>query len=289
MPTKIEKDAFSGKETTGHEWDGIKELNTPLPRWWLYTFYACIAFAFVYVILYPAIPGFSGHTEGMLGYNSRIALEESLAKARDRQAEFWDAIETAELSEIPGDPETLTFALTGGAAAFADNCAPCHGQGGAGRPGGFPVLADDAWIWGGTLDDIHTTLLHGIRNGDEEARESEMPAYGDILEPEQIEAVADYVLSLSGAELDSAAAQAGQEIYAENCAACHGEAGEGIRELGGPRLNDQVWLYGGSRDEVISQIRQPRLGAMPGWKDRLDPSTIKMLTVYVHSLGGGEE
>ena len=289
MPTKIEKDAVSGQETTGHEWDGIKELNTPLPRWWLYTFYACVAFSMFYVILYPAIPGFSSHTTGVLGYNSRLDLEDNLAKARDRQAEYWDAIAAAELSEIPGDPDRLTFALTGGAAAFADNCAPCHGQGGAGRPGGYPVLADDAWIWGGTLDDIHTTLLHGIRNGDEDARESEMPAYGDILEPEQIEAVADYVLSLSGSEHDSTAAEAGQEIFAENCAACHGENGEGIRELGGPRLNDQVWLYGGSRDQVINQIRQPKLGVMPGWKERLDPSTIKMLTVYVHSLGGGEE
>ena len=288
MPTKIEKDSISGQETTGHEWDGIKELNTPLPRWWLYTFYACIAFSLVYVILYPAIPSFSSHTPGVLGYNSRVELEGQLAEARARQAESWDAIAAAELSEIRSNADNLTFALAGGAAAFADNCAPCHGQGGAGRPG-FPVLADDAWIWGGSLDDIHATLLHGIRNGGDEARESEMPAYADILEPEQIEAVADYVLSLSGAEHDGTSAAAGQEIYAENCAACHGEAGEGLRELGGPRLNDQIWLYGGSRDEIVSQIRQPRLGVMPGWQERLDASTIKMLTVYVHSLGGGEE
>ena len=288
MPTKIEKDAISGQETTGHEWDGIKELNTPLPRWWLYTFYACIAFSLVYVILYPAIPSFSSHTPGVLGYNSRVELEGQLAEARARQAESWDAIAAAELSEIRSNADNLTFALAGGAAAFADNCAPCHGQGGAGRPS-FPVLADDAWIWGGSLDDIHTTLLHGIRNGGDEARESEMPAYADILEPEQIEAVADYVLSLSGAEHDGTSAAAGQEIYAENCAACHGEAGEGLRELGGPRLNDQIWLYGGSRDEIVSQIRQPRLGVMPGWQERLDASTIKMLTVYVHSLGGGED
>ena len=288
MPTKIEKDAISGQETTGHEWDGIKELNTPLPRWWLYTFYACIAFSLVYVILYPAIPSFSSHTPGVLGYNSRVELEGQLAEARARQAESWDAIAAAELSEIRSNADNLTFALAGGAAAFADNCAPCHGQGGAGRPS-FPVLADDAWIWGGSLDDIHTTLLHGIRNGGDEARESEMPAYADILEPEQIEAVADYVLSLSGAEHDGTSAAAGQEIYAENCAACHGETGEGLRELGGPRLNDQIWLYGGSRDEIVSQIRQPRLGVMPGWQERLDASTIKMLTVYVHSLGGGED
>ena len=288
MPTKIEKDAISGQETTGHEWDGIKELNTPLPRWWLYTFYACIVFSLVYVILYPAIPSLSSHTPGVLGYNSRVELEGQLAEARARQAASWDAIAAAELSEIRSNADNLTFALAGGAAAFADNCAPCHGQGGAGRPG-FPVLADDAWIWGGSLDDIHTTLLHGIRNGGDEARESEMPAYADILEPEQIEAVADYVLSLSGAEHDGSSAAAGQEVYAENCAACHGEAGEGLRELGGPRLNDQIWLYGGSRDEIVSQIRQPRLGVMPGWQERLDASTIKMLTVYVHSLGGGEE
>jgi len=288
MPTKIEKDAITGQETTGHEWDGIKELNTPLPKWWLYTFYACILFSLVYVVLYPAIPGFSGYTEGVLGYNSRQDLEDQMAKARARQGENLQRMAEAELQEIRSDTDLLTFALAGGDAAFADNCAPCHGQGGAGRPG-FPVLADDAWIWGGSLDDIHTTLLHGIRNDSDESRVSEMPAYADILEPEQIEAVADYVLSLSGAEHDADSATAGQEIYVENCAACHGEAGEGIRELGGPRLSDQIWLYGGERDAVISQIRQPRLGVMPGWQDRLDDTTIKMLTVYVHSLGGGED
>lgn len=288
MPTKIEKDAITGQETTGHEWDGIKELNTPLPRWWLYTFYACILFSLVYVVLYPAIPSLSGHTPGVLGYNSRVDVETQLAAARARQAEHWDAIAASELTEIRGDADRLNFALTGGAAAFADNCAPCHGQGGAGRPG-FPVLADDAWIWGGTLDDIQTTLLHGIRNDSDEARVSEMPAFGEILEPEQIEAVTDYVLSLSGAEHDAASAAAGQEPYIENCAACHGEQGEGLRELGGPRLSDAIWLYGGSREEGVSQIRQPRHGVMPGWQERLDDATIKMLSIYVHSLGGGEE
>ena len=288
MPTKIEKDAITGTETTGHEWDGIKELNTPLPKWWLYTFYACIAFAAVYVVLYPAIPSFSSHTRGLLGHTERLAVEEQIAKARARQAEKREALAAIDVTQVGAlEQDQLDFALRGGAAAFADNCAPCHGQGGAGRPG-FPVLADDAWIWGGSREAIYNTLLHGIRNGDEDARESEMPAYGEILERDQIVDVANYVLSLSGSDHDAEAAGRGEETYAEQCAACHGEQGEGNRELGAPRLSDQVWLYGGSEEEVIAQIIKPQLGVMPGWKDRLDDTTIKMVTVYVHSLGGGE-
>ena len=289
MPTKIEKDAITGQETTGHEWDGIKELNTPLPRWWLYTFYACILFSLVYVILYPAIPGFSGYTAGTLGYNSRLDLEEQMAKARARQGENLQRMAEAELQEIRSDADLLTFALAGGDAAFADNCAPCHGQGGAGRPG-FPVLADDAWIWGGSLDDIHTTLLYGIRVDNDDTRVSDMPAFGadELLSSEEIADVAAYVLSLSGGEVDSAAAERGAPLYEENCLACHGEGGVGEMALGAPRLDDQIWLYGGELAEIEAQIARPRQGVMPGWEARLDATTIKMLTTYVHTLGGGQ-
>ena len=182
----------------------------------------------------------------------------------------------------------MNFAIAGGRAAFGDNCATCHGQGGAGQSGGFPSLADDSWLWGGDLESIHQTLLYGIRFDHEDTRFSEMPAFGEILGPEEIDAVAEYVLSLSGQAENEEAAKQGAEIFAEQCAACHGEAGEGMVELGAPRLSDQIWLYGGTKEQVVAQIRQPQHGVMPAWVDRLDPETIKMLAVYVHSLGGGE-
>jgi len=289
MPTKAEKDSVTGTETTGHEWDGIKELNTPLPRWWLYVLYATIAYSLVYWVLYPAIPGFSGYTEGLLGANNRVALEEKLAVAHERQAVYRDRVAVQETHEIAGDPELLSFALAGGRSVFADNCAPCHGLGGAGQHG-YPTLADDVWLWGGTLDEIKTTILYGVRSDHEDSHYSEMPAFGadELLADEEITASADYVLLLGGRAEDEAAAAAGTEIYADNCAACHGEAGEGDPSQGAPRLNDQIWLYGGERADIVAQIRKPQHGAMPPWVDRLDPVAIKMLTVYVHSLGGGQ-
>ncbi|MDH3597378.1 MAG: cytochrome-c oxidase, cbb3-type subunit III [Rhodospirillales bacterium] len=283
MPTKIEKDSVTGTETTGHEWDGIKELNTPLPRWWLYVLYATIIWSLVYYLLYPTIPGIAG----LMGYSQREEVVERMAQARARQAGNLDGIAASPLEAIKADPDLLNFALTGGRAAFADNCAPCHAAGGAGRPG-YPTLADDSWLWGGTLDEIETTLRHGVRTDDDDTREGEMPAFGadELLEKEQIEAVADYVLSLSTQA--AGAAGEGLELYAENCASCHGGAGQGGREYGAPRLADQIWLYGGEKADIVAQITKPRHGVMPAWAGRLDDTTIKMLAVYVHALGGGE-
>jgi len=288
MPTKVEKDAITGTETTGHVWDGIKELNTPLPKWWLYVFYATVIYSLVYWVLFPSIPGFSGYLSGVLGYNSRVQLEEKLENARAEQAGLLKRIADEEVTEIPDDTELFNFAFAGGRSAFADNCAPCHGAGGAGQRG-FPSLADDSWLWGGTLDDIHTTLLYGIRADNDETHYSEMPAFGtdEILEPADIEKVAGYVLSLSGGE-GAMASDDGAALYAENCAACHGDNGEGDQEQGAPRLNDQIWLYGGKKADIIAQVRSPRHGVMPAWDGRLDPATIKLLTVYVHALGGGQ-
>ncbi len=288
MPTKVEKDVYSGTETTGHEWDGIKELNTPLPRWWLYVFYACVAWSVVIMVLYPAIPTLTGYTAGVFQEQRRVELEQEMAAARERQGEYLVRMENAELEEIVQDQELLAFANRGGEAAFADNCVPCHALGGAGLPGGYPVLADDDWLWGGTLEDIHTTLLYGIRHTSDDTRYSEMPVYRDVLEREEIAAVTEHVLSLSGQEHDADAAATGSEIFAEQCSSCHGENGEGDPDQGAPRLNDQIWLYGGSREEITAQIGRPQQGVMPGWIDRLDPTTIKMLTVYTHGLGGGQ-
>ena len=289
MPTKAEKDTVTGTETTGHVWDGIKELNTPLPKWWVYVFYLTIAFSLIYWVLYPSIPGITGYFGGVLGTNNRVALEAKLEAAKARQATYLDRIAALDTAAIAHDPQLLSFALAGGRSAFADNCAPCHGLGGAGQRG-YPTLADDDWLWGGTLDDIETTILYGIRSGNDKARESEMPAFGadGILTDEQINAVADFVLSLSGRAAGATDVAAGAQIYADNCAACHGESGQGDPTLGAPRLNDQIWLYGGTKADIVAQVRKPRQGVMPSWSGRLDPATIKMLTVYVHALGGGQ-
>lgn len=285
-----EHDEISGTDTTGHEWDGIKELNTPLPKWWLYTMYATIIWSVVYCVLYPAIPMVTTATKGVLGYSSRGDVAAALKDAKAAQSQYLEKIEKLSLSEIRDDKELFQFAVAGGKSAFAVNCIQCHGSGAAGSKG-FPNLNDDEWLWGGSLEAIHTSIKHGIRfEKDEDTRDSEMPAFGrdELLEQEQINEVAEYVLSLSGQSTDADAVAKGQEVFAENCAACHGEGGEGIREMGAPSLKDAIWLYGGDKETVVETISNSRKGVMPAWAQRLDVATIKQLAVYVHALGGGE-
>ena len=284
------KDEISGTETTGHEWDGITELDTPMPRWWLWTYYACIAFALGYVIAYPAWPLVRGATPGLLGYSSRVELLKEVDTAHTAQSAQLDKVKALSLEDIRKDADLLQFAVAGGRAAFRINCSQCHGSGAAGGKG-YPNLNDDDWLWGGTLDQIHTTVQHGVRYiADPETRQSPMPAFGAdaILNPEQIDDVADYVLKLSGQASDPDAALRGATVYAENCAACHGDAGEGKQEFGGPRLTDAITLYVSDKASIVAQINKPRQGVMPAWSSRLDEATIKQLAVYVHSLGGGE-
>jgi cytochrome c oxidase cbb3-type subunit 3 len=289
MPTKTEKDAFTGRETTGHEWDGIRELDTPLPAWWLYIFYATIVFAIGYCILYPAIPAISWHSQGVLAYTNRDALAASTAGATGQQATFITRIGDASLEEIRKDPELLRFAETGGRAAFNENCVPCHRAGGAGAKG-YPNLADDDWLWGGSLAAIHQTIAHGVRNADPDSRQSQMPRFGadGLLTPAQIGDAADYVLSLSGQAAPAAAVARGRAVFAENCVVCHGENGIGNPEVGAKNLTDGIWIYGGDRATIVDTITNSRNGSMPAWGARLDPATVKMLAVYVHALGGGQ-
>ncbi len=286
---KKQGETSADEETTGHEWDGIQELNKPLPKWWLYTFYACIVWAVGYWILYPAWPLISSHTAGYLGYSQREVVAEDLAQAQADKAGFRDRIAASDLETIQSDPELLNFALAGGAAAFGDNCAPCHGRGAQGAFG-YPNLQDDAWLWGGSLDAIHQTIQFGIRADDSETRNSQMPAFGKLgmLKPDQVSDVAEYVLSLSGNAGDEDAAERGQALFATNCAACHGPEGQGNQALGAPNLSDELWLYGGDKATVVQTITNSRSGMMPAWHERLDPATIKELAIYVHSLGGGQ-
>ncbi len=285
-----ERDAVTGTETTGHVWDGIKELNTPLPKWWVYVLYATIVWSIGYWIVYPAWPGISGYTRGVMGYNSHAEHAVEVAKAAEAQKVWLDKIAAASVDQISADSELAEFAQNGGRAIFAENCQPCHGAGGQGTPG-FPVLADDSWLWGGDLANIEKTIRHGIRSADPDTRVSEMPRFGadQILTPEQIGDVTDYVLSLSGGEADAAAKERGATVFAENCAACHGEQGQGNVELGAPALNDTIWQYGGgTRDGIIAQVTLPRQGVMPAWQGRIRDDWIKMVTIYVHNLGGGQ-
>ncbi len=290
MATNIETDEISGTETTGHVWDGIKELNTPLPRWWLWIFYATIVWSIGYWIAYPTFPLISSYTKGVLGYSSRGELAEEMTAARAAQAERLEKIAAMSLEDIREDANLMAFAVAGGRSAFAVNCSQCHGSGAAGAPG-YPNLNDDHWLWGGSMADIYATIAYGIRDeGNEETRLSEMPKFltDEVLDREQIAQVTEFVLSLSNSDHDAALAGKGAPLYEENCAACHGANGEGDREQGAPRLSDQIWLYGGDRETVTQTISNSRYGVMPAWAGRLDDATLKQLTLYVHSLGGGE-
>jgi cytochrome c oxidase cbb3-type subunit 3 len=287
-----EVDAVTGTRTTGHVWDGIRELNTPLPRWWLWLFYATIVWSIGYWIVYPSWPLLSSHTTGALRWQSRSAVVSDLDALKAQRGPMVDKLKAASLQQIALDPQLLGFARALARPAFVENCAPCHGTGGGGGRG-YPNLNDDEWIWGGKLDDIEQTIRHGARSGDSEARPSAaMPAFGrdGILKRADIENVADYVRSLAALPVAAKAdLAAGKKIFADNCAACHGDAGKGKRELGAPNLTDAIWLYGADKQAIVDGIWNGRGGVMPAWAGRLDDVTIKALAVYVHSFGGGEK
>ena len=286
MAKKTDSAAQAQPETTGHEWDGIQELNNPLPKWWLYTFYVTVVFAVIWSVLYPSVPGWRSHFAGVLGYTQREEVAANLKQAAGNQAVYRDRIRALDVAGVKADDELNRFAIAGGRVLYAENCAGCHQAGGTGTRG-YPSLADDEWLWGGALAQIEQTIRFGIRSGHDQARLSQMPRFlaDGVLPMKDVEAVADHVLSLTGQRPANAQ---GAKLYAENCVACHGETGKGNRELGAPNLTDRIWLYGGDRASVIHTIAQSRNGVMPAWAGRLDDATIKMLAVYVHSLGGGE-
>jgi cytochrome c oxidase cbb3-type subunit III len=283
-----EIDDVTGVATTGHEWDGIKELNNPLPRWWLWTFYATIVWALAYTIAYPAWPLISSATSGMLGYSSRAEVRGALDAADAARAGYREALSQMSVDEVLADEEIRNIAVSAGAAAFRVNCVQCHGSGAAGSEG-YPNLNDDSWLWGGTAQDIQQAIAHGIRyETDPQTRFSLMPGFAGILSNAEIREVASHVGSLSGLATDSGAAGNGATLYADNCASCHGASGEGDPAFGAPNLADAIWLYGSTPEAIAAQIRAPRHGMMPGWLERLGESRVKELTIYVHSLGGGE-
>ena len=286
-----EIDAVTGTMTTGHEWDGIRELNTPLPRWWLWTFYICIVWAVGYWIVYPTWPLLTMSTEGVFGYHTRTAVVEDLNALKAIRGPMMDKLTNASVADIVNDPQLLDFARAQGRVAFADNCAGCHGAGGGGAKG-YPNLNDDDWLWGGKLAAIEQTIRHGARSGDKDEHQGNMPAFGrdGILKTNEISAVADYVRSLSGLSTEKGADLAlGKKVFVDNCSLCHGLEGKGNRELGAPNLTDKIWLYSSAKETIMEGVQNGRGGVMPAWEGRFSDPIIKALTVYVYSFGGGEK
>jgi len=244
-------DEVSGIETTGHDWDGIRELNSPLPRWWLWTFYITIIWAIGYWIAMPAWPLLTDYTRGVLGISQRAQLSEQIAAVKAGQAELIARTAKASVAEIKGNPELLEFALAGGRSAYAVNCSQCHGSGASGASG-YPNLNDDDWLWGGSPEQILATIQYGIRSEHDETRANDMPAFGrdEILDPQQVDAVSDYVMALS-------------------------QNPDLAKTLPGKAM-------------VVDIVTNSRSGMMPAWVSRLDDVSVKQLAVYVHSLGGGE-
>ena len=281
-------------ETTGHSWDGIEEFNNPLPKWWVWCLYATIVWAILYTIAYPAWPMIKGATPGLLGYSTRAEVAEDIAAVDAANAELIAKLAAVDLATITDDAELHGFAVNGGGAIFRANCSQCHGSGAAGTTG-FPNLLDDDWLWGGTIEDIVYTVTHGVRNEQSlDSRYSEMTAFDEILTDEEITGVVNHVLAISGQDHDPAAAELGATVFYDNCAACHGDAGEGMDALGAPTLTDAIWLYGGDEATITETVRYARFGVMPAWSAEyrvgsgLDQAEINAVAAYVHQLGGGE-
>lgn len=284
------KDDITGTETTGHVWDGIRELDNPLPRWWLWVFYGTILFSIGYWVVMPAWPGIGGYTRGLLGKSDRAEVSQALKDLDRQRGQGAIVLRNASLQQIEADPQLQAYALQVGASVFGDNCATCHGAGGAGGKG-YPNLRDDVWLWGGALEDIHRTLLVGVRSDHPDTRKSQMPAFGrdGMLDQAQVSDLTEYVFKLSGRAADPAAVARATPLYEANCVSCHGPTGKGDVKQGAPDLTDGEWLYGADHAAIAGQIANGRGGVMPTWQGRLSPETLKALAVYIHANAGGQE
>ena len=287
MSEKSEKTPVAEVETTGHRWDGIEELNTPLPRWWLWTFYATIFWGLVYVVAYPAVPFKESSSKGFLGWSTRANLAKELKHQTKKYAHLDQILITTDLGKLLNDRELVQYALARGSSVFISHCSQCHGAG-AGGAFGYPNLLDDDWLWGGSIENIAYTINHGIRNTtDPDSQISEMPAFDQTLKHDEIVTLAQYVISL--AKLENAGEKTPEnELFLENCSGCHSENATGDETLGAPDLTDAIWLYGCDIVSVKKTISSGRYGVMPAWGQRLSPADLRSVSVYVHGLGGGE-
>lgn len=281
-------DEETGIETTGHSWDGIQELNNPLPRWWLWTFYLTIIWGIGYTIAYPAWPMISGATAGVMGWSTRENVANDIAEHEEQNADLVAALLEADMATLPENADLNRYAVARGGAVFRAQCSQCHGSGAAGAVG-YPNLLDDDWLWGGDMDTIIYSVTHGIRNEtDPDAHWSQMPAFGDIFTEEETAATVEYLVSLSSSDYDADLAEEGSVLYMDNCAACHGDNALGDRGIGAPNLADAIWLYGGDRETLTYSIENARFGVMPAWGQRLTEEDVRAVSAYVHALGGGE-
>lgn len=286
MSTEDKKNEH-GHGTTGHSWDGIEEWNNPLPRWWVWTFYVTIAWGLIYTILYPAWPLVDRATQGLWGGSARTEVAADIASFEAANAEINAKLAAADLTTVSADADLQNYAFNAGAAVFRTWCAQCHGSGAAGAKG-YPNLLDNDWLWGGDVEAIHQTIAYGVRSDHDDTRYSEMPAFGEWMAEEEIAALTQHVLAISGQEHDGALAATGAELYADNCSSCHGDTAMGDREQGAPNLTDAIWLYGGDEAAIVETITNSRFGVMPSWTNRLSEAEVNAVAVYVHSLGGGE-
>ena len=283
------RDPVTGTMTTGHEWNGIEELDTPIPRVVLFFLTVTTLFAIGYWLLMPAWPLGVTYTKGLLGIDQRQVVTEQVRDAAAERANWTARIDKASFAEIAADPQLMRHVRDTGRTLFEDNCAVCHGVQGKGGPG-FPNLAAGSWLWGGSPEAIAQTIRVGINGTSKDTRSAQMMAFGrdGILPREQVLAVASYVRSLSGQKLDAAEqarVPAGKEVFAANCVACHGENAKGQHDLGAPDLTDASWIYGGDLQSVVNSIHGGRQGHMPSWEGRLSPTDIKLLALYVGTLG----
>lgn len=281
-----EKDPNAPERHGPPSFDGIRELDSNPPRLWTYIYLLCFGAAVWVLVAYPAIPGFSG----VFGWSSRAELGRAVERAETAAPDIARRFAAASLEEAEADPALRAYAVAGGHAAWGQNCAPCHGRDGAGTVG-FPNLRDRDWLWGGTPEAILQTLRVGIRwPGEDETRASQMPAFGamKMLERPAVQGLVEHVRALSGQEHDAAAAARGAPVFAEQCASCHGERGEGNQDFGAPRLSDGAWLYGGDRGAIHASIWSSRAGVMPAFGHRLNEDTLRKLVLYVRAFGGGE-
>lgn len=293
-------------QTTGHAWDGdLEEYNNPLPVWWVYTFYATVIFAITYWTIYPSWPVAKGWIGGAHkieyvndageakshAWNTRALLIQDMSAAAEAQKPYFDKVSSLSYEQISKDQDLNGFIQSAGKALFNDNCAACHQVGGGGKLGFSANLTDDDWLYGGTYDKIHETLMNG--------RRGYMPAFGEVLAPAQIDDLANYVASLSGIAHDAAKAKAGNLLFHSETAACfycHGADAHGRKEIGAPNLTDKIWLWAQTSPDTPTSVASIRgvitgglaKGNMPVWAGRLTPEQIKVLTVYVHELGGGQ-
>ena len=283
---KKNKKSPESTSTTGHAWDGVSEYDVPTPRWWLIVWIICIIWAIIYWFFYPTWPTIKGNTKGSLNWTKFSELSKDQKQIEDKKIVYLEQMSKKSLEEIRQDEKLMQFALNTGKSAFRENCSACHGQGAQGYKG-YPNLNDDDWLWGGKLADIYQTLLYGIRSGHDLARVNQMPSFGldKVLKKSEINDTIEYVLSLSNKSEYNAN---GEAIFKANCVACHGNEGKGNQELGAPNLTDAIWLYGSDKKDIYYTIYYARAGVMPYWNNRLDDNTIKSLSIYVHSLGGGK-